>query len=81
MEKLADLDKLSSFGFKVCCFPIKIPKTSAAWIRPVAIIEEWFHKNFICSTRKIERKGEEEQNRPVQRALKTDEEHYDNGPE
>ena len=25
--------------FKVSCFPIKILKASAAWVRPVAIIE------------------------------------------
>ncbi len=40
MEKLANLDKLPSYGFKVCCFPIKILKASAAWVRPVAIIVE-----------------------------------------
>jgi kynurenine formamidase len=39
MEKLANLDQLPSHGFKVCCFPVKILKASAAWIRPVAIIE------------------------------------------
>ncbi|MFW9867100.1 MAG: cyclase family protein [Candidatus Thorarchaeota archaeon] len=40
MEKLTNLDKLPPFGFKVSCFPIKILKASAAWVRPVAIIEE-----------------------------------------
>jgi len=40
MEKLANLDQLPPYGFKVCCFPIKILKASAAWIRPVAIIPE-----------------------------------------
>jgi len=39
MEKLANLDQLPAHGFKVCCFPVKILKASAAWIRPVAIIE------------------------------------------
>jgi kynurenine formamidase len=39
MEKLANLDQLPSHGFKVCCFPVKILKASAAWIRPVAIVE------------------------------------------
>lgn len=39
MEKLANFDKLPSFGFKVSCFPIKILRASAAWVRPVAIIE------------------------------------------
>jgi len=40
MEKLANLDQLPSFVFKVCCLSIKILKASAAWIRPVAIVEE-----------------------------------------
>lgn len=40
MEKLANLDQLPSFGFKLACFPIKILKAGAAWVRPVAIIEE-----------------------------------------
>lgn len=40
MEKLANLDKLPPHGFMVYCFPIKILKASAAWVRPVAIIEE-----------------------------------------
>lgn len=40
MEKLANLDQLPPYGFKVCCFPVKILKASSAWIRPVAIIEE-----------------------------------------
>ena len=39
MEKLAHLDQLPAHGFKVCCFPVKILKASAAWIRPVAIVE------------------------------------------
>jgi len=40
MEKLANLDKLPPYGFMVYCFPIKIYKAGAAWIRPVAIVEE-----------------------------------------
>jgi len=40
MEKLTNLDKLPPHGFMVYCFPIKIFKASAAWVRPVAIIEE-----------------------------------------
>jgi len=40
MEKLANLDKLPPYGFKVSCFPIKILKASAAWVRPVAIIAD-----------------------------------------
>lgn len=40
MEKLANLDQLPPYGFLVYCFPIKIQKASAAWVRPVAVIEE-----------------------------------------
>lgn len=40
IEKLANLDKIPKpFGFKVAIFPIKLVKASAAWVRPVAIIE------------------------------------------
>ena len=38
LEKLANLDKLPPFGFKVACFPIKIKAASAGWARPVAIL-------------------------------------------
>ena len=40
MEKLANLDQLPPYGFNVSCFPIKILKASAAWVRPVAIFED-----------------------------------------
>ncbi len=40
MEKLANLAALPSFGFSVCCFPVKIEKASAGWTRCVAIMEE-----------------------------------------
>jgi kynurenine formamidase len=41
IEKLANLDQIPKpYGFKVALFPIKILNASAAWIRPVAIIEE-----------------------------------------
>lgn len=41
IEKMANLDKIPKpFGFKVVCFPIKIKKASAGWVRPVAIVEE-----------------------------------------
>jgi len=40
IEKLANLDKLPPYGFKVCVFPIPIVGASAAWIRAVAIIED-----------------------------------------
>jgi len=38
IERLANLDKLPNFGFKVICFPIRIVKTGAAWSRVVAIL-------------------------------------------
>jgi len=38
IERLANLDKLPDYGFKVCCLPVKIKKTGAAWTRVVAII-------------------------------------------
>jgi kynurenine formamidase len=41
MEKLANLSAIGKpHGFTVCCFPIKIKKASAGWVRPVAIIDE-----------------------------------------
>lgn len=40
IEKMANLDKLPPFGFKVICIPISIYKASAGWVRPVAIIED-----------------------------------------
>ena len=41
MEKMANLSAIGRpHGFKVCCFPVKIKKASAAWTRPVAIIDE-----------------------------------------
>ena len=40
IEKLANLDQLPPFGFKVCCIPIKVHKASAGWVRPVAILED-----------------------------------------
>jgi len=38
IERLANLENLPAFGFKVICFPVKIKKTGAAWARAVAII-------------------------------------------
>ena len=38
IERLANLDKLPDYGFKVACFPIKIRRTGAAWARVVALI-------------------------------------------
>jgi kynurenine formamidase len=39
MEKLANLDKLPPFGFKVICFPVKLRGASASWIRAVAVLD------------------------------------------
>lgn len=39
IERLANLDKLPDFGFKINCLPIKIRKTGAAWARVIAILE------------------------------------------
>jgi kynurenine formamidase len=39
MEKLANLEQLPPFGFKVSCFPVKIHAASAGWTRCVAFLE------------------------------------------
>ena len=39
IERLANLDKIPNFGFKVNCFPVKIKNTGAAWSRVVAITQ------------------------------------------
>lgn len=39
IEKLINLDQLPSTGFKLICFPIKLKKSSAGWIRAVAMID------------------------------------------
>jgi len=38
IERLANLEQLPDFGFKINCFPIRIKNTGAAWARVVAII-------------------------------------------
>ncbi len=38
IERLANLEKLPDYGFKVICFPVKIKNTGAAWSRVVGII-------------------------------------------
>ena len=38
IERLANLDKLPSFGFKISCFPVKIKDAGAAWARVVAMV-------------------------------------------
>jgi kynurenine formamidase len=41
MEKMANLGSIGrSHGFKIACFPVKIKRASAGWVRPVAIISE-----------------------------------------
>jgi kynurenine formamidase len=38
MEKLHNLEALPPFGFQVVCFPVKIERASAGWVRAVAIL-------------------------------------------
>lgn len=38
LEKLTNLEFLPSYGFVVCCFPVKIKKASAGWTRAVALL-------------------------------------------
>jgi kynurenine formamidase len=40
IEKLANLDQLPPFGFRVSVFPVKIKGGSAGWTRAVAIIDK-----------------------------------------
>lgn len=40
IEKLTNLDKLPPVGFTFYCFPIKIKRSSAGWIRAVAELHE-----------------------------------------
>lgn len=40
IEKLTNLDSIPATGFTFCCFPVKIARASAGWIRAVAILEE-----------------------------------------
>lgn len=39
MEKLLNLAALPPFGFTVACFPVKIERASAGWVRAVAILD------------------------------------------
>ncbi len=39
IERLANLEKLPNYGFKVICFPIRIKNTGAAWARVVALLD------------------------------------------
>lgn len=38
LEKLCRLDQLPQAGFWVACFPVKLSRGSAAWVRPVAFL-------------------------------------------
>ncbi len=40
MEKMINLDKVPSVGATIYCFPIKIARASAGWVRAVATIPE-----------------------------------------
>lgn len=40
IERLANLEELPDFGFKVICFPVRIRRTGAAWARVVAVIKD-----------------------------------------
>ncbi|MDX2048691.1 MAG: cyclase family protein [Chitinophagaceae bacterium] len=40
IEKLTNLDKLPSFGFKISVFPVKVKGGSGGWTRAVAFINE-----------------------------------------
>jgi kynurenine formamidase len=39
MEKLMHLETLPATGFTLCCFPVKIERASAGWVRAVAILD------------------------------------------
>lgn len=39
IERLANLEQLPNFGFKIICFPIRIKNTGAAWARVVALLD------------------------------------------
>ncbi len=39
IEKLTNLDAVPATGFTFCCFPVKIERASAGWIRAVAMVE------------------------------------------
>ena len=40
IEKMANLEQLPPYGFKVACFPAKIKDASGGWTRAVAILED-----------------------------------------
>jgi kynurenine formamidase len=40
IEKLTNLEALPPHGFTLSCFPVKIERASAGWIRAVALVED-----------------------------------------
>ena len=40
LEKLTNLHRLPPTGFTIICFPIKVAKGSAGWVRAVAMLEQ-----------------------------------------
>ena len=40
LEKLTGLDRLPPVGFTVFCFPVKVARSSAGWVRAVALLED-----------------------------------------
>jgi cyclase len=40
IERLANLDLLPAYGFRLCCFPVKIAGAGAGWTRAVALIDQ-----------------------------------------
>ena len=40
LEKLTNLERLPPHGFTVACFPIKVARASAGWVRAVAFLPE-----------------------------------------
>jgi kynurenine formamidase len=40
IERLANLEQLPAYGFKISCFPVRIKKTGGAWARVVAFVEK-----------------------------------------
>jgi len=40
MEKLTNLESLPPDGFMISCFPVKVHRGSAGWLRAAAVVEE-----------------------------------------
>ncbi len=39
LERLANLDALPPYGFRLTCFPVKITGAGAGWTRAVALVD------------------------------------------